>query len=170
MQTVKGDVIAKVLMLTDRRIQQLAKEGVLIKEARGSYPLIPNVQAYIKYWQDRATGSGIESGSDFHTESTRVKKLTADKLELEVDVLRGDLVPSDQVVEMLETVISNARAKLLNLPIKAAQVALAAKDLKEIEREIKELVYEALSELSDGNFEHTEKVSNSLEATTTLNG
>ena len=121
-----------------------------------------------KYGEWLVSQSSSE-GFDYNAERARLTKFQADEKELQVKVLEGDLVPSDQVVEMIETLISNARAKLLNLPIKAAQVALAAKDLKEIEREIKELVYEALSELSDGNFEHTEKIGNSLEATTTLN-
>ncbi len=41
--------------------------------------------------------------------------------------------------------------KLLNLPTKAAQVAIQATDIKDIEREIQSLVYESLDELSASN-------------------
>jgi len=37
------------------------------------------------------------------------------------------------------------------LPIKAAQVAVAATDLKTVENEIRDLVYEALDGLGNGN-------------------
>ena len=44
----------------------------------------------------------------------------------------------------------NARAKLPNLPVKAAQVALTAIELKDFQREIKTLVFESLDELVAG--------------------
>ena len=106
---------------------------------------------------------------DYNEERARLTKFQADEKELQVKVLAGDLVPSDQVLEMLQTVISNARAKLLTLPIKAAQAALNATDLKDIEREIKDLVHESLSELNDGSFNNTDQSGRELETATTLN-
>jgi len=162
-ETITFKQAAALRGVTVRRLQQIEKED------NPPTRLVDTSFDATKFggWLISQTSA---EGFDYNEERARLTKFQADEKQLQVRVLEGDLVPSDQVVEMLETVISNARAKLLNLPVKAAQVALAATDLKEIEREIKELVYEALSELSDGNFEHTEKIGNSLEATTTLNG
>ena len=136
-------------MLTNRRVQQLTSDGVLLKEGRGKYPLIPNVQNYIKYWQDRAAGSDADE-SDFATENLRLKKLTADKMDLEVKQMRGDLVSAEDVRDLLSQLMSNCRSKLLTLPGRAAQSAIDARDVKTIEKDIRDMVYESLEEISDG--------------------
>lgn len=52
MATAPIESLAKLLDLTPRRVQQLAKEGVIPKPAtRGQYDIIPSVVAYIR--QDR---------------------------------------------------------------------------------------------------------------------
>ncbi len=40
------ETIAKLLILTERRVQQLAREGILPKAEHGRYELVPVVQAY----------------------------------------------------------------------------------------------------------------------------
>lgn len=161
-ETITFKQAAALRGVTVRRLQQIEKED------NPPTRLVDTSFDATKFGDWLISQSSSE-GFDYNEERARLTKFQADEKELHVKVLEGDLVPSDQVVEMLETVISNARAKLLNLPIKAAQVALAAKDLKEIEREIKELVFESLSELSDGSLQHSAKSGERMEATTTLN-
>jgi len=74
----------------------------------------------------------------------------ANEKALQVKALEGELVPADQVRGMLEQVITNARAKLLGLPTRAAQAAIAATGLHQIENDIRDIVYEALDELAAG--------------------
>ena len=136
-QTVSVTVLAKVLILTERRIQQLTTEGILIKEGRGKYPLRPNVQAYIKFWQDRAVGSDSGQTTDLHTERTRLTKAQADKTELEADVLKGDLIPAVEVLEEWERMTSSFRAKMLSMPTKTSHLLINIKEYDEIESVIK---------------------------------
>lgn len=49
--------IADLLMVSERRVQQLAKEGVIPKAERGRYELVPTVQGYIRYLQERSVHS-----------------------------------------------------------------------------------------------------------------
>jgi hypothetical protein len=44
-QTYSVSTIAKLLILTERQVQALAKDGVLPKAERGRYALVPVVQA-----------------------------------------------------------------------------------------------------------------------------
>ena len=68
MATAPIESLAKLLDLTPRRVQQLAKEGVIPKPAtRGQYDIIPSVVAYIRHL--RAVASG--DGGDLLTEKTR---------------------------------------------------------------------------------------------------
>ena len=55
--TYPVSTIAKLLMLTERRVQQLTADGVIPKPERGRYELIPAVQGYIKYLRARTLGA-----------------------------------------------------------------------------------------------------------------
>ncbi len=148
-QTVPVSVLAKVLILTERRVQQLTTEGILKKEGRGKYPLIPNVQAYIKYWQDRAVGSDSGQTTDLHTERTRLTKAQADKTELEAMALRGVLVDAGEVSDLWCDMIGSMRAKLISIPTKTAHELINISEFSIIEGVLREHVYEALNELSN---------------------
>ncbi len=151
-QTVSASVLAKVLMVTDRRVQQLTSDGIFTKEGRGKYPLIPNVQAYIKFWQDRAIGSDTGVETDLHTERTRLTKAQADKTELEASTLKGDLIPADEVLSRWEKMVSSFRAKMLSIPTKTSHLLINVGEFDEVESILKTHVYEALKELSnEGN-------------------
>ena len=79
MATAPIESLAKLLDLTPRRVQQLAKEGVIPKPAtRGQYDIIPSVVAYIRHL--RAVASG--DGGDLLTEKTRLARKKKKKNEV----------------------------------------------------------------------------------------
>lgn len=47
-----GKLIARLLNITERRLQQLAREGIVPKAAHGKYPLAGCVRGYIMYLQN----------------------------------------------------------------------------------------------------------------------
>jgi phage terminase Nu1 subunit (DNA packaging protein) len=82
------------------------------------------------------------------SERTRLTRNQADKAELEVALLRGELIPVGVIEDHWESMVVSMRAKLLNLPSRAATAALDATSLKDIEDAIKILTYEALDEIA----------------------
>ena len=46
-------VIARLLDLSERRVQQLSREGVIPKAERGQYDLIGSVRGYVRYLRDQ---------------------------------------------------------------------------------------------------------------------
>ncbi|QTX33220.1 hypothetical protein KAR29_04820 [Aminithiophilus ramosus] len=58
---VSGTELAALLGLTDRRIRQLAREGIFPKEGRGRYVLGPSVRGYARYL---GACEGTETGPD----------------------------------------------------------------------------------------------------------
>lgn len=84
--------IAKLLMLTERRVQQLTAEGVIPKAERGRYELAPAVQGYIRYLQERSLRSDV-SPVDYHVEKARLTKLQADKAALELAIAKAEVAP-----------------------------------------------------------------------------
>ena len=148
----KVTVIAKFLNLTERRVQQLARDGIIPKPEKGKYDLIRCVQKYVHYLQERAYGTG-ETPSDTYRERARLIKAQADKTEIEVATMRNQLVLLDIVEADWMKQVAACRMKLLALPSKTAFEIAALENPTEIERFLKRTIYEALSELADDNTE-----------------
>lgn len=109
--------IAALLRLTERRVQQLSKEGVIPKAERGRYELAPAVQGYIAYLQDRLApreGDDDPDRIDYHVEKARKTKAEADIAEMEAAKMRGNLVDAIEMKDALELVMSEVKTKLLN--------------------------------------------------------
>lgn len=138
-------VIARLLNITERRLQQLAKEGVVPKAGRGRYPLAACVTGYVKYLQERVAEQAAPDALELNAQRARLAKEQADKTALENAVLRGELIRRDHMVEVVGRAVTAFRARLL-----AACASLAprvnpakpayARDL--IEREITEALAE----------------------------
>jgi len=106
-----------------------------------------------------------EGGSgDLNAERTRLAKAQADKTELEVKQLTGELIPAGIISDEWGDIASTIRSKLLSLPIKIARVAIAAETLKEVEEVTRSEINLVLTELSrnadiesdqGGDMEHT---------------
>ena len=87
--------LAAVLGLSDRRINQLAREGILPRTSRGQYPLADAVQAYIRYLGESAASGKV---SDYNRERIR---LTRAKAETMSDTgLTTRLCPPSQTLRM----------------------------------------------------------------------
>jgi phage terminase Nu1 subunit (DNA packaging protein) len=143
----KVGVIAKLFGLSERRIQQMAKDGIIPKAEKGRYELIGCVRGYIKFLQDRAFGKDVMT-IDAHQERARLLKAQADKTELEVQVLNQGLVPITEVEIEWASMVTAFRTKMLFLPIRATHLVIGKKEFSEVEQVLRDLVVEALSELS----------------------
>lgn len=145
--TYPVSTIAKLFNLTERRVQQLASDGVIPKAERGKYDLVACVRGYIAFLQDRAFGKEVIH-VDAHQERARLLKAQADKTELEVQTLKSELIPSNEVEAQWAGLVVAFRSRMLVLPTRGAHLAIGLKEFHEIESGLRELVHEALTELS----------------------
>jgi hypothetical protein len=88
-------IIARLLNITERRLQQMAREGIIPKAARGQYPLAGCVRAYITFLQNQGQPgpANPENLSPFLKRAHYQAEL--DKLKLEHE--RGELIPRIEV-------------------------------------------------------------------------
>jgi phage terminase Nu1 subunit (DNA packaging protein) len=108
-------VIAKLLDLSDRRVQQLSREGVIPKAERGQYDLIGSVRGYVRYLRDQALKA--QAGApDYAAERARFIRARADLAEMEAEEKRGSLLAADQVETASISVLARIRTRLLALP------------------------------------------------------
>ena len=104
-QTYTLEKIAKLLMLSERRCQQLVTDGIIPKHPRGEYDLVQSVQGYVKFLRERAFG-GV-ANTDQHTEKTRLVSAQANIAEMTDAEMRGELVRTDDI---RRTIFSAARS------------------------------------------------------------
>lgn len=84
-------------------------------------------------------------------QSARLAKARADKTELEIKILKREMIPAPEVETEWSALVIAFRAKMLTISSKAAQTITAAgkKDFHVVKGCIDELIYEALNELKD---------------------
>lgn len=146
--TYPVSTISKLLLLTDRRVQQLVKDGVIPKTEHGRYELAPAVQGYIRYLQDRTIGNAA-APADYHLEKSRLTRLQADKAEMEVMELSGELVKVEDVVSEWESQLMDMKGKLLSIPSKLATLISEIDNPAEAQDLMDTYIRESLQELSD---------------------
>lgn len=130
----KADVIARLFGKTVRRIQQLTQDGILPTEQTPNgrrYDLLPTIQRYIKYLEDRAENKQPQSMTEKLEAKLdaeiKYKKAKADKARLELAELKGQMHRSSDIEKLTNELVFSVRSMLLALPGRVA-MDLAAID------------------------------------------
>ena len=97
---------------------------------------------------------------EYTQERAKLTKQKAEKVSLEQEQIRGTLLPTEMVVVGWIGHVSNARAKMLAIPPKAAAEIVGMKSYLEIEQLLTTFIHEALDELSTDGIpkEYTERI------------
>lgn len=105
-----GRVIAQLLNISERRLQQLAKEGIVPKSGRGRYPLAGCIRGYVTYLQEQVDGG--KDVIDYRQEKARGERVKAERMEFDLAVKRREYAPISMLEEVLDRVSSAAAARL----------------------------------------------------------
>ena len=135
--------LAALLGCTPRHLQQLAKDGIIPKAARGRWPAAA-VTAYCRHLQSDAR----RGPADFQAERARLTRAQADAQEMKNALQSGELVPTSQVVRAVSAVIGACRSRLLGIPAKAAPLLVGVETPHEVRSILCALVREACAELA----------------------
>lgn len=141
--------VAEILSVTTRRVRQLEEEeNAPHRSADGKYPC-----KEFGEWQRRRILSELgvaDNGKayDYNAEKARLTKAQADKTELEVKEIQGEVIRLPLVEKHWQAMISSMRAKLLSLPTKAAAQISPPDKLQSATDILQSLIYEALFEIA----------------------
>lgn len=151
--TVSGSMMAKVLNVTDRRIRQYAEEGLIDKAARGKYAFISSVQKYIAFIKTNKDIEGsIQSKElNYDVEHAMHEKVKREIAEINLAKIKGEVHEAEDVKHVMEHMLSNFKARLMNIPSKLAPILLARDNISVIQSMIEKEVIEVLEELSEYN-------------------
>lgn len=142
--------MAHLLEMTPRRLQQLAKEGVVPVAIKGRYEMIGCVQGYIKYLRARAVGTELTSEA-FTQQRARKTAATADMAEMERDRQRGIYLHAEEVKMAWIAIAQNVKQRLLLIPAKIAVRLLSLKKASDVQTLLRDEITEALEEISKYN-------------------
>jgi len=143
-------VIAKLLDLSERRIQQLSREGVIPKATRGQYDLIGSVRGYVRYLRDQAV-SAQAGAPDYAVERARFIRARADLAEMEAQQRRGSLIAADDAEVAWIAVLALLRTRLLSLPDRLAPLVHEQDSLGGTRNLLRATLREVLEDLANSD-------------------
>ena len=150
------DIIAKLFDLDVRRVQQLAKEGILPAASQRPYKfdLLPTVKGYMRYLRDRANGKEAKTADTVKAEADKLraeadlKQSKAKIAELQLKELEGKMHRSEDVEAMTNDLVYTARSMIMALPGRLAMDVVQAGSANEASALIRTECYKILDELA----------------------
>ena len=146
-------VIADLLNLTERRVEQLTAQRIIPKAERGKYDLGPTIKAYVMYLQQRLSGGkeciDVAALKDEKLKAeTEERKAKADMAAMRADAMRGQLIDRDDVVRQWTSRVTEVRAALLGLPQEIGFLFGETEQRIRIEEGVEKFVEETLKRYS----------------------
>ncbi len=92
---------------------------------------------------------GVTADYDLDKERARLAAAQANKAELELAKLQGELIPTDIVSRAWQKLCLEMRAKVLAIPVKAAPKVVLMKDPKEAHGYLKAHCHDSLESISE---------------------
>lgn len=156
-QNLQGSaIIAKLFGVTDRRVQQLAKDGVIPAASVRPYKfdLLPTVQAYIRYLSDKANGKESKSADTVQAEADKLraeadlKQSKAKIAEMQLKELEGKMHRSEDVEAVMNDLVYTVRSMIMALPGLLAMDIVQTSNANEASALIRSECYKILNELA----------------------
>lgn len=148
-------IIAKLFGVTDRRVQQLAKEGIIPAAHTRPYKfdLLPTVQAYIKYLSEKANGKEknndvAQAEADRLRAEADIKQAKAKIAEMQLKEMEGSMHRSEDVKAMTTDLVFTIRGMIMALPGRLAMDVAQTTNPAEVSVLIRDECYKILEELS----------------------
>ncbi|MEA5034019.1 hypothetical protein [Cloacibacillus evryensis] len=116
-------IIAELLNLSERRVEQLAQKKIIPKAERGKYDLGPTVKAYVMYLQQKLTGGGEAIDvSEFKDRLLKAKALEQEAKARLREIMKlereGKVIDRAEVVEQWAARCVELKSALLSIPMR----------------------------------------------------
>lgn len=147
--TVSAAVLGNIFGVTDRRIRQMAEEGIIVRAAKGRYRLVESLKNYIlslKLVADGAFADNPDGELNIEEEKAIHERVKRHISELKLQTMKGELHKAKDVELVMSDMLSSFRTRILNIPSKVAPV-LEDRDAGYIKERLTVEVNEVLNEL-----------------------
>jgi len=112
-QSAPVAAVASMCNISERRVYQLVKTGVIPKSESGRFPLARAVRSYVIYLQGLADGSG----NSVDLEEAKRRKLAAEAALSELELKRAEsrVIPTVAHLALVDAIYATTRAAFLSL-------------------------------------------------------
>ena len=138
-------VAKPVFGITSRRYRQMASDGIVPIVVNGKIDFVAAAKALVEYYRKLSDGQGSLNLTDVRT---RKEAARAEREELIVKKLKGELVLKDQAERWLLGHVDEAKTAFLGLPRRMGPTLAPVSDEKEVEFVLRKEIREILEELS----------------------
>ena len=149
--TVSAAVLGDMFGVSDRRIRQMAEEGIVARAAKGRYKLVDSIKNYLLTMKLAAEGIDVDlTDGEINLEEEkglheRVKRHIS---ELKLQIMKGGLHKAQDVEIVMTDMLVAFKTRMMNIPSKVAPI-LESRDAACIKDRLTSEVIEALNELKD---------------------
>jgi hypothetical protein len=146
--------LARLLLLSERRIFQLLRGGVLHhavdedtgRELKGRFRFVASLHAYLKYQRNELGADDVIELRYLENRGRRMAAL-AEAEEMRLAQLKGKMHRSEDIEFVIGQIFGAIKARFLALPSRTARLLIAKADFYEITAILQAEVEAALSEL-----------------------
>ncbi|WP_410495806.1 hypothetical protein QTL86_19265 [Cellulosilyticum sp. ST5] len=151
--TVSATVLGELLSVTDRRVRQLAEEGIFKRVSKGRYLLPDSIKTYINMlkMENDIAASGGSNNLDLETEKAIHERIKRQQSEIKLALMRGEVHKSEDVEEVMTDMLASFRSKMMSLPSKLAPLLLNKSEATTVREVLTREILEVLMELKDYN-------------------
>lgn len=123
----------------------------VLKRGRGGagFPYLPKIDQIYK-------GSKMPGIPENETSEARLKRLQADKLQIEIDVSTGKLIPVEKVQDTWSLIATRVKTRLLRIPVALAPLVTGLSDEYAVQEKLSDGVNEALEALADADLDRVD--------------
>lgn len=123
--TVSAAVLGEMFGVTDRRIRQMAEEGIVIRASKGRYKLVDSIKSYLLTLKLAAEGVGVELADgeiDFDEEKALHERVKRHISELKLQIMKGEVHKAEDVETVMMDMLVAFKTKIMGIPSKAAPI------------------------------------------------
>ena len=149
--TVSAAVLGNIFSVTDRRIRQMAEEGIIVRAAKGRYKLVESLKNYTLALKLAAEGANTDDPDgeiNIEEEKALHERVKRHISELKLQIMKGELHKAEDVEIVMMDMLVAFKTKIMGIPSKVAPI-LENRDAAFIKDRLTKEVIEALNELKD---------------------
>lgn len=140
-------VVSRIIGIPTGDSRNLLEKGLITIESNGEIDPLKCAIAYIA--KIRRDAQITKNNNAVNDARTRLLNLKSDKMEMELKVIRGELIPLAKVQKLLAQILGDFKTDLLGLPTKLASTTFGMPEIELIEATAYGLIESALDNLSE---------------------
>lgn len=148
--SVSAAVLGRIFSVSDRRIRQMAEEGVVVRMTKGRYNLVESMKNYILSLRLAVDGANedLDGELDIDEEKALHERVKRHISELKLQTMKGELHKATDVEKVMTDMLAAFKTRVLNVPSKIAPI-LEDRDAGYIKDRLTSEMMEVLNELKD---------------------